>query len=108
MYDVDPYLAPLLRRLRQERGLSVRALAQLAHRSKSHLHELETGRKLPTIHVAQHLDQVLGVGGALAACLTPAQSARDETEAASLAHLVDATDVSTEVLCAVSAKPARF
>ncbi|AVT30872.1 transcriptional regulator [Plantactinospora sp. BC1] len=29
MYDVDPYFGPLLRRPRQERGLSVRALAQL-------------------------------------------------------------------------------
>ncbi|MEN3609845.1 helix-turn-helix domain-containing protein [Plantactinospora sp. ZYX-F-223] len=101
MHDVDPYFGPLLRRLRRERGLSLRGLAQLAHRSKSHIHELETGRKPPSLHVAQHLDRVLDADGALTGCLTPARSTRDETEAASLAHLIDTTDVGTDVLATV-------
>ncbi|WP_422773808.1 helix-turn-helix domain-containing protein [Plantactinospora sp. WMMC1484] len=103
MHDVDPYFAPLLRRLRQERGLSVRALAHLAHRSKSHLHELETGRKAPGLHVAQHLDRVLDAGGALIACLTPAARARDETDAATIARLIDASDIGAEAIAAVEA-----
>ncbi|MBU2671047.1 helix-turn-helix domain-containing protein, partial [Actinoplanes bogorensis] len=36
-----------LRRLRAERGLSYRALAELAHHGKSYIEDLEKGRKPP-------------------------------------------------------------
>ncbi|MGI5213511.1 helix-turn-helix domain-containing protein [Plantactinospora sp. CA-290183] len=103
--DEDPYFGQLLRRLRSERGLSLRELGRRAHRAKSHLHELETGRKRPSAEVARHLDHVLGADGRLAALVHPAPSARDEAEAVELARLVEASDVTAEVLdhieCAV-------
>ncbi|MFI9639478.1 helix-turn-helix domain-containing protein [Micromonospora sp. NPDC051925] len=45
MSHVDPRFAAQLRALRTERRLSLRALGQLAHRGKSHLHDLETGAR---------------------------------------------------------------
>ena len=67
---VDPRFGATLRQLREQTGLSLRALAQLTHRGKSHLHELEIGSKAPTADTAQHLDQVLNAGGALARLVT--------------------------------------
>lgn len=63
---VDPRFGAVLRRLRMERGLSLRALGNLAHRSKSHLHQIEIGERLPLPQVAQQLDDVLEAGGELA------------------------------------------
>ncbi|WP_442933686.1 helix-turn-helix domain-containing protein [Micromonospora sp. CPCC 206060] len=40
------------RAVRTACGLSLRALGQLTHRDKSHLHDLETGAKAPTVHTA--------------------------------------------------------
>nr|WP_323374168.1 helix-turn-helix domain-containing protein [Plantactinospora alkalitolerans] len=98
MPDVDPYFAQALRRLRLDRGLSLRGLARLAHRGKSHLHELETGQKQPGVEVAQHLDGVLGANGQLAALVTAAASVRDEADALELVRLVDASDVGIHML----------
>ncbi|MFI1195533.1 helix-turn-helix domain-containing protein [Micromonospora sp. NPDC020750] len=62
----EPFAARL-RQLRDDRGLSLRGLAKLAHHGKSYLHELETGAKVPTSHVAQRLDKILEAGGELVA-----------------------------------------
>ncbi|WP_221449008.1 helix-turn-helix domain-containing protein [Micromonospora polyrhachis] len=59
-----------LKDLRSSHGLSLRALAQRAHYSRSYLHELETGRKPPTHDVAERLDRVLDAGGRLVAHLS--------------------------------------
>ncbi|MEV0719587.1 helix-turn-helix domain-containing protein [Asanoa sp. NPDC050611] len=99
----EPAFAELLRRLRVERGLSLRALGAATHRAKSHLHDLETGRKTPTAEVAEHLDRALGAGGRLAE-LGPAPTPSivdptdDEEAAVELLQRVEASDVSAETL----------
>jgi transcriptional regulator with XRE-family HTH domain len=52
-----------VRRLRAARGLSLDALAKLAHCSSSHLSEVENGRKLPSVGLVQNLDRVLETAG---------------------------------------------
>ncbi len=52
-----------VRRLRAARGLSLNALAKLAHCSSSHLSEVENGRKLPSVGLVQNLDRVLETAG---------------------------------------------
>nr|WP_247223015.1 helix-turn-helix transcriptional regulator [Streptomyces sp. LBUM 1486] len=54
-----------LRRLRQERGLSLTDLARRTHYSKGYLSKIETGAKRPTVDVARLCDQVLGAEGEL-------------------------------------------
>lgn len=89
-----------LRRLRTERGLSIRALAALVHHGKSYLHELETGQKVPSIAVARRLDEALAAGGRLAAALrsTTAVDTESEIEALELVRRITASDVSHETL----------
>jgi transcriptional regulator with XRE-family HTH domain len=55
-----------LRRLRQERGFSVRGFADFAHHSKTVVWEWETGAKIPTADVAARLDDLLDGGSTLA------------------------------------------
>ncbi|QGN49940.1 helix-turn-helix domain-containing protein [Micromonospora sp. WMMC415] len=94
--SVDPRFGVALRELRERRGLSLRSLGQLAHRSKSHLHELEVGLKAPTLDTARHLDEVLDAGGALARLVeVPVDHA---AEAAELRSRVAASDVSKDVI----------
>lgn len=96
MSPVDPRFGARLRVLRAERGLSLRALGQLAHRGKSHLHDLETGAKAPTPETARHLDDVLQAGGTLARLVeTPVDH---DAEAGELLARVRASDVSAETL----------
>jgi transcriptional regulator with XRE-family HTH domain/tetratricopeptide (TPR) repeat protein len=52
-----------IRRLRAARGLSLDALAKLAHCSSSHLSEVENGRKLPSVGLIQNLYRVLETAG---------------------------------------------
>ncbi|MDG5802324.1 helix-turn-helix domain-containing protein [Streptomyces ossamyceticus] len=54
-----------LRRLRQERGLSLTDLARRTHYSKGYLSKIETGTKRATVDVARLCDQVLGAEGQL-------------------------------------------
>ncbi|GAB2917364.1 helix-turn-helix domain-containing protein [Streptomyces heilongjiangensis] len=54
-----------LRRLRQERGLSLTDLARRTHYSKGYLSKIETGTKRATVDVARLCDRVLGAEGAL-------------------------------------------
>lgn len=96
MSHVDPRFGAQLRALRAERGLSLRALGQLAHRGKSHLHDLETGAKAPTPETARHLDEVLRANGALA-CLVD-QPVDHDAEAGELLARVRASDVSADTL----------
>lgn len=69
---VDPRFTAELRRLREQRGLSVRDLARAAPVSKSHIHDLETGRRRPTMETAAALDRALGADGRLAAMVREA------------------------------------
>ncbi|MFG2054516.1 helix-turn-helix domain-containing protein [Micromonospora sp. NPDC048930] len=83
----EPTFADRLRVLREECGLSLRGLARLTFYGKSYLHELETGAKVPTPHVARQLDQVLRAGGELVALATvrPGFRRREFVAAAGLA-----------------------
>ncbi|WP_157254900.1 helix-turn-helix domain-containing protein [Nonomuraea typhae] len=54
-----------LRRLRA--GMSLRELAGLAHCSKTHIADLESGRRFPSMQVAVCLDKALGADGQLVA-----------------------------------------
>src|SRR5262245_54925712 len=77
---VDPRFAATLRRLRTERGLSLRELAATAYVSKSLLSELENGRKGPSKELAIHLDRTLQAGGTLAELVTEAPTPPEARE----------------------------
>jgi transcriptional regulator with XRE-family HTH domain len=89
-----------LRRHRLALGLSLRGLGELAHRGKSHLQELESGRKQPSNETARHLDDVLGAGGHLVALASTSEpeAARGEEEGLELASLLNASDVAPELI----------
>lgn len=89
-----------LRRLRQDRGLSYRALAEQANQGKSYIEDLEKCRKPPNAAVAANLDKALGAGGRLVATLRSRvdQDAEAELEAIELGRRVTSSDVSTETL----------
>lgn len=92
--DDDNSFGPTLRRLREGRGLSLRDLGRLAHRSKSHLHDVETGRKSPTRELAGQLDDLLGGEGLLAGFfLKPPAPVGDEREAWELERQLEISDV---------------
>ena len=67
-----PTFGVTLRQLRQERGLSLRSLADLAHVGKSTLSDLENGRCSPSEATARALDRTLDANGALIALAQPA------------------------------------
>lgn len=94
--DRAPVFGELLRQLRQERGLSLRALGSQAHRAKSHLHDLETGRKAPTAQAAADLDRVLRAGGRLVELGPPVPTVSAPEE--ELRQRFEASDVSAGTL----------
>ncbi|MEV5597831.1 helix-turn-helix domain-containing protein [Streptomyces sp. NPDC052496] len=59
-----------LRRLRRDREVSLRTLAQLVHYSKGYLSKIENGEKPPTGDVARRCDAALAGGGALTRLLS--------------------------------------
>jgi transcriptional regulator with XRE-family HTH domain len=89
-----------LRRLRTQRGLSVRDLATLAHCGKTQIHDLETGRRRPTDAIARGLDDAFGAHGRLAGMLRAGVPDGDESEidAIELTRRVTASDVGNETL----------
>ncbi|WOP39201.1 helix-turn-helix domain-containing protein [Streptomyces sp. Li-HN-5-13] len=60
-----PAFPAQLRRLRQERGLSLADLARQTHYSKGYLSKIETGAKRATVDVARRCDEILRAGGEL-------------------------------------------
>ncbi|MEU2791278.1 helix-turn-helix domain-containing protein [Streptomyces sp. NPDC007100] len=58
-----------LRRLRREKEVSLRSLAELVHYSKGYLSKIENGEKPPTADVARRCDAALTGNGALARLL---------------------------------------
>jgi transcriptional regulator with XRE-family HTH domain len=67
-----PTFGSELRRLRDQQGLSLRRLAELAFQSKSVVWEWEHDRKTPTAEVAANLDVILRSGHILAGLQTAA------------------------------------
>jgi transcriptional regulator with XRE-family HTH domain len=91
---VDPRFPSELRRLRNERGLSVRALAALAHQSHGLISDLETGRRPPLPDVAERLETALAVPpGTLTAMVDVELADDDGLDAVELARRVTASDV---------------
>jgi transcriptional regulator with XRE-family HTH domain len=74
-----------LRRLRRERGMSLRDLGKLTHDSKTNIGDWETGKKAPTADIASRLDEVLDGGGKLAAAAATLPAANGNAER--LAHV---------------------
>ncbi|MEV7328403.1 helix-turn-helix domain-containing protein [Micromonospora sp. NPDC093244] len=74
---VDVRFAAELRRLRRDRGLSLRRLAVAVSYGKSLIRQLETGQTKPTLDVAIRLDDALEADGALAAMVVNAPTADD-------------------------------
>ena len=92
-------------RLLDERGMSLRQAARLAHYDPSYLSKVISGLKPGSRQLADALDRLLGADGALADMITdkpPASSAMragdDESEAWELERLVAASDVGTATL----------
>jgi len=113
---VDARFAATLRRLRTERGLSLRALARLTHHGKTLLHELETGVKEPTTDMAGRLDAALQAAGELAALVSAdtGMRRRDVIAAAGLAvtlphtHRAYSRQLGTDVPGQLVARTARL
>jgi transcriptional regulator with XRE-family HTH domain len=74
---VDPAFPRRLRELREDAGLSLRALATRALSSKSHLADFEAGRKVPSVEAVRRIDQALSAGGELARMVSPAPHWKD-------------------------------
>ena len=70
MVVVDPDFVRLMRRLRQEHGMSFRDLAKKAYFSRSYLWEVENGKKQPSMHLAKALDACLNAEGQLMRLVT--------------------------------------
>jgi transcriptional regulator with XRE-family HTH domain len=87
MRVVDPRFAAALRRLRTERGMSLRDLARASFIGKSTVSELENGRMRPSADMATHLDDILEAGGVLAAMVI--QSAVTDEHAAELSSITE-------------------
>ncbi|MGW6008567.1 nSTAND1 domain-containing NTPase [Streptomyces sp. NPDC055210] len=68
-----PSFSAHLRRLRQERGLSLTDLARRTHYSKGYLSKIETGTKRVTVDVARLCDQALRADGELLKLVQRAQ-----------------------------------
>lgn len=95
---VDPRFPEQLRKLLDERGMSYRTLAAVTFYSKSHLHDLATGRKQPTPEAARRIDDALTAAGHLAELARPPAPLGDEVEALELARRVAASDISPDTL----------
>lgn len=65
--DEPAFFGDVLRRISEERGLSVRDIAKLTNHSKTVVGEWRTGLKVPDADEAERVDRLLGAGGMLAA-----------------------------------------
>lgn len=64
-----------LRRLREQRGLSLKKFAHLVHYDPGYLSKIENGLKPPTVTLAEACDAALDTGRTLSALVpTPAES----------------------------------
>lgn len=85
MEDPDPVpsFAEVLRRLRSDRGLSLRDFQRVAQHSRTLVWEWEHGRKVPAPGVAARLDVILDAGGELSAAAASSTPMSDPTTLAS-------------------------
>ncbi|MBN1171614.1 MAG: helix-turn-helix domain-containing protein [Micromonosporaceae bacterium] len=86
----------MLRQLREQRGLSLRALANRIHYSHAYVWDIETGRKAPTPDLARRLDDALDTDGALTQLLpTPTDHGVDVDRLAYIAKSPRSVDQPT-------------
>jgi transcriptional regulator with XRE-family HTH domain len=102
LVTVDPDFPDALRRLRERRGLSTRAVRIV---SASYISQMEHGLKTPTVEMATALDRLLNADGELAAMVRPGRpdapvegTMDDEIEAVELARRVTASDIGDETI----------
>ena len=100
MTDAAERFAAELLRLKAERNLSYRVLAEVTTYSASYLEELAKGKKPPNAAIAMRLDEMLGTGRRFTEILRPAEEddADAELDAIELVRRVTASDVSPETL----------
>ncbi len=65
--DDTAFFGDVLRRISEERGLSVRRLAEHLNQTKSVVHSWMQGKTVPNIAEAERVDRALDAGGILAA-----------------------------------------
>ncbi|WFE40527.1 helix-turn-helix transcriptional regulator [Micromonospora sp. WMMD998] len=92
---VDGRFGSELRRLRMAAGFSLRQVAPLVLSSRGHLHDLETGRRQPTVDLAGRLDAVLNADGILSGMLHQAPMPADPERLAYVAEHPRAVDPAT-------------
>ena len=69
---IDESLGRRIRKIRQEKGLTLRAVQQRARVSATHVSEIERGKTSPTVGVLERIASALGVGAAALLDLPPA------------------------------------
>ncbi|WP_158891622.1 helix-turn-helix domain-containing protein [Amycolatopsis anabasis] len=69
----SPPFGAELRRIRNERGISLAGLSKLTHYSKGYLSKIETGAKPAATDLARRLDEALGASGRLVELAEAAQ-----------------------------------
>ncbi|WFE30261.1 UTRA domain-containing protein [Solwaraspora sp. WMMD791] len=96
MVVVDPDFVRLMRRLRQEHGMSFRDLAKKAYFSRSYLCEVENGKKPPSLHLAKALDACLNAEGQLTRLVTTGPDDQEPESRSRSAATVDCPDRGVE------------
>ncbi|WP_326550796.1 helix-turn-helix domain-containing protein [Micromonospora sp. NBC_01813] len=86
MRVVDPRLPATLRALRDQAGLSLRELAKIAYSSRSHIHDIEQGRRQPPPDLLARIDEALDAGGRLTAMVHTPSTVLDGDQAARLRY----------------------
>jgi transcriptional regulator with XRE-family HTH domain len=74
---VDPLFSRRLHELRAASGMSLRVLARMSLSSKSHLHDFECGRKVPSLDTVERIDRALEADGELIRMVVPMRGWRD-------------------------------
>jgi transcriptional regulator with XRE-family HTH domain len=98
----QPGLGLLLQRLREERGLSLRELAQLAEVDHAYIYRLETGDKeSPSEEILSRLLRALKVGKREANVLRYLAE-HSETDAALVTHFLEDKTITYEIFTSVA------
>jgi transcriptional regulator with XRE-family HTH domain len=91
--EADGHFAGRLRDEIARAGITIQSLADRTHISASHISNLTAGRRMPSLDIAQQLDNALGCAGELTALAAP-----PEPETVDLIDRIQASDVSPATL----------
>jgi transcriptional regulator with XRE-family HTH domain len=99
-----PGLGFLLRRLREERGLSLRELAQLSEVDHAYIYRLEAGEKeSPSVETLSKLSRALRVNGKREANMLRYVAEHSETDPALVSFVLDDKAITYELFATVAA-----